>query len=216
MSDWPVHDVAEQSLYSVHMLQHMVLTLVAPPLLLLGTPRWMADSLLPEKLRPAIRAICSPLPAFLIYTVVLVVTHWPAVVNLAVTNGPAHFLLHTAALTTALIMWMPVLSPTPLVPRARPIVQILYLIAHSIIPTIPASFLTFGRQPLYPVYGDAAEAWGTTALVDQTVAGLLMKIGGGLIVWGWIIVIWIRWYREEQAWDQLEEELRRPVEGGRW
>ncbi len=108
-------------------------------------------------------------------------------------------------------MWMPILSPTPSIPRARPLVQIGYLFAQSIIPTIPASFLTFGHEPLYRVYGDAAEIWGVSAVTDQTMAGLLMKIGGGLLLWGWIAVIWFRWYRDEQTWERLERELRRPT-----
>jgi putative membrane protein len=210
VSDWPVHDIAEQSLYSVHMAQHMAIILIAPPLLLAGTPRWLAELLLPSRIRPAVRAICAPVPALLISIAVLVFTHWPAVVTMAVTSGPAHLALHSLALVTALVMWMPILSPTPVVPRARPLVQIGYLFAQSVIPTIPASFLTFGHEPLYRVYGDSAEIWGISAVTDQTLAGLLMKIGGGLILWGWIAVIWFRWYREEQTWESLERELRRP------
>ncbi len=149
-SDWPVHDIAEQSLYSVHMAQHMAITLVAPPLLLAGTPRWLAEVLIPKRVLPFVRAICAPVPALLISIAVLIFTHWPAVVTLAVTSGPAHFALHALALASAIVMWMPILSPTPLIPRARPLVQIGYLFAQSIIPTIPASFLTFGTRAALP------------------------------------------------------------------
>ena len=77
-------------------------------------------------------------------------------------------------------------------------------------PTIPASFLTFGSTLLYPVYGTFPRIWGISALDDQLIAGLLMKIGGGLILWGFITVIFFNWARRERdGWDAL---AMRPVE----
>src|SRR5437879_13483047 len=77
-SDWPVHDLAEHYLYSVHMLQHMLLTLVAPPLLLLGTPTWLARRLLrPPLLFRVVRAVGRPVPGTLQFTVVPLLRHWP-------------------------------------------------------------------------------------------------------------------------------------------
>ena len=60
----------------------------------------------------------------------------------------------------------------------------MYLFAQSLAPTIPASFLTFGHTLLYPVYGTFPRIWGISALNDQLIAGLLMKLVGGLILWG--------------------------------
>jgi putative membrane protein len=83
-----------------------------------------------------------------------------------------------------------------------------YLFAQSLLPTIPASFLTFSSVPIYPVYGDAAMAFGLTAVADQTVAGVIMKIGGGLLLWSTIAVIWFRWTKQEREWESIESTLR--------
>ena len=81
-------------------------------------------------------------------------------------------------------------------------------IKQSLLPTIPASFLTFSSVPIYPVYGDAAMAFGLSAVADQTIAGVIMKIGGGLLLWSTIAVIWFRWTRQEREWESLESTLR--------
>jgi putative membrane protein len=93
----------------------------------------------------------------------------------------------------------------------------LYLFVQSLAPTIPASFLTFGRSPLYPVYETFPRIWGISAITDQLLAGLIMKIAGGLILWGFIAAIFFRWHaRERDGWDalalrQVERELRSRV-----
>lgn len=209
VSSWPFHDIGETALFSVHMIEHMVLVLVVPPLLLAGIPRWIADRTLGHPgvarvLRPAARAV----PAFAIFNVVLVAIHWPLVVELMLTSTIGHFTVHALLFGAALLTWLPVVSPTPAIPRLGAPLQMLYLFLHSLIPTVPASFLTFSYAPIYPVYGDAALAWGITAVTDQTVAGLIMKLGGGLLLWGRIALIWFRWYGEERRWDRLERELR--------
>jgi putative membrane protein len=80
----------------------------------------------------------------------------------------------------------------------------MFLFVQSLAPTIPASFLTFGNTLLYPSYGDAPRIWGISALDDQLIAGLLMKIGGGLLLWGFIATIFFNWAaRERDGWDAL-------------
>jgi cytochrome c oxidase assembly factor CtaG len=76
------------------------------------------------------------------------------------------------------------------------------------LPTIPASFITFSTVAIYPVYGDAALTWGLTPLADQTIAGIVMKLGGGLIIWVTIAVIWFRWTSEERHWEELDVPVK--------
>lgn len=85
--------------------------------------------------------------------------------------------------------------------------QMLYLFFQSLLPTIPASFLTFSSVPIYPVYGEAAMAWGLSAVADQTIAGIVMKLGGGFLIWATIAVIWFRWTSEERRWEDLETSV---------
>jgi putative membrane protein len=201
---WPMHDVAEQRWYSAHMVQHMSFTLVAAPLLVTGIPAWMWRSVLrPAAVARVWRFATRPVMALAISSAVLLFTHWPAVVEISVRSEPIHFALHALLLLSALIMWWPVFSPLPEMPPATAPVQMLYLFAQSLAPTIPASFLTFGHAPLYKIYETFPRMFGLPALTDQLIAGLLMKIVGGLILWGYIAVIFFRWHDREvrEGWD---------------
>jgi putative membrane protein len=215
-SDWPLHDLGENYLFSVHMVQHLVYSIVAAPLLLLGTPTWMARAVLsPPWLLRTVRWWARFLPATILFNAVVIFTHVPFVVDAAVHNGFVHFLVHALVFTSALIVWMPLASPLPEVPRFQPILRMLFLFLQAIVPTIPASFLTFGADPLYPVYAGFPRIWGMDALTDQLIAGLIMKIVGGLILWSVIAAIFFRWGRREErdGWDELrytsvEREIR--------
>jgi putative membrane protein len=217
-ASWPIHDLAERYLYSMHMVQHMLFTFLAAPLLLTGTPAWMWRALLrPAPVRAAWALLTRPLVALLVANGVLFFVHWPAVVTLSVRSEFAHFSLHTLLLGSAIVMWWPVLSPLPeLPPMSRP-GQLMYLFFQSLAPTIPASFLTFGTEPLYPIYATFPRIWGIDALTDQLIAGLVMKIVGGAILWVEITAIFFRWGHEEttQGWDALKfRDVERDVRAG--
>jgi putative membrane protein len=206
-ADWPIHDLAERYLYLVHMWQHILFTLVAAPLLVAGTPAWLCRDLLR---RPALRRVwrflTRPLPAIVLFNGVLLFTHWPAVVTLSVQSELAHFLLHALLLFSAIVMWWPIVSPLPEMPPLSPPGQMMYLFVQSLAPTIPASFLTFGHSPLYPIYATFPRIWGISALTDQMIAGLSMKIVGAAILWTVITVVFFRWGRRErdEGWDALQ------------
>lgn len=199
-SDWPVHVVAENSLFSVHMAQHLTFSLIATPLLVMGTPAWLARWLLsPRWLLASVRFCARFLPAVIIYNVVLAVTHWPAFVDVTLNSGLAHFLAHVVIFGSAIVVWLPVLSPLPEIPRLVPPLRMVYLFTQSILPTLPASFLTFGARPLYRFYEGTERVWGFSVLDDQRTAGLIMKIGAGLVLSGMIAVVFFRWAAEEEA-----------------
>ena len=223
-SDWPMHDVAEGYLYSAHMVQHMLLTLVVALLLLAGTPAWMARTLLGRgALLNITRSLSRPVTGLIQFNLVLVLSHWPVVVEATVRYHPLHFVAHAVIVASALVLWLPVASPLrDEIPRLAPPAQMLYLFLQTIIPTVPASFLTFGRTPLYPIYETFPRLWGIEAVDDQQVAGLIMKIGAGTFLWAVIITIFFRWYAREEAkpkdvllWDDVERELRRLERPGR-
>ncbi len=216
-ADWPMHEVSEERLFSVHMTQHLLLSLVAPPLLLMGTPGWLFRAVVrPRWVVAAVRWLARPLVALLLFNGFIALSHWPAVVQLSVTSELSHLGLHTALVGTALLMWMPVLSPVAEIPRLSYPGQMLYLFAQSIVPTVPASFLTFGTTPLYPFYAIAAPLAGLDPVLDQRIAGLVMKLLGGFIMWGIIAVLFFRWHAQEEAtgedapvWEDVERALNR-------
>lgn len=208
---WPFHDLAEQVFFSLHMTEHMLVALVIPPLMLMGIPRWMADYLLASpKLLDVVGKLSRPLPAFFLFHLSLAALHWRPIVEAMVASSLFHFAAHFWLFGVAILMWLRVVSPTPLIPRLNPPLRMLFLFLHSIIPTVPASFLTFSSTPLYPSYVDSATQFGISSVTDLQIAGLIMKLGGGLILWGTILVIWFRWIAAERAWDSIERDLRRP------
>lgn len=204
-SYWPIHDLAEGYMYSVHMVQHLSYAMVAAPLLLLGTPAWLARWILrPRWLFLTVRNLSKFVPAIVTFNVIIVVTHWPAFVDLTLRSGFAHFLAHTLILFSAFLIWMPILSPIPEIPRLSPIGRMVFLFLQTIVPTVPASFLTFGQHPLYRRYESLPKLWNISALDDQLVAGLIMKIGAGMLLMTLIAVIFFRWVATDEPAPRIE------------
>ncbi len=214
-ADWPLHDLSEGSSFSAHMVQHLMFALMAPPLLLYGMPKSMLRKLLaPRPVFRAARAITRPLPALILFNAVMIGMHIPMTIEAQVRSEVWHFSIHTIIVVSSLVMWWCVVAPLPEMPSLSPPAKMFYLFAQSILPTIPASFLTFARSPLYPVYEGAVHPFGMSTLTDQLVAGLIMKLGGGLLLWAAITTIFFRWYAREQrneygeiAWEDFEREL---------
>ena len=214
-AEWPLHDVGERYLYSAHMVQHLLFTLIAPPLLIRGTPDWMLRVIL-RPVMPVARVVLKPAFAFLVFNAVLVITHWPTVVEASIGSEPLHFTIHVVLVLSGLIMWWPVLSPLAELPRLSYPGQMLYLFLQSILPTVPASFLTFGSAPLYHVYETFPRLWGLSALEDMRIAGLIMKLGGGAILWTVLTIVFFKWAGAERSggpntveWQSVEREINR-------
>jgi putative membrane protein len=215
-ADWPLHDLSENFLFSAHMVQHTLFSLVAPPLLLLGMPAWMLRTLLSSlKLERVARVLTKPLIALLIFNFVIVVTHMPTVVDAAVGSELVHFFVHMVLFLSSVLMWWPVIDPLPETKRLSEPAKMLYLFLQSIVPTVPASFLTFSDGVLYESYAGFPRLWGLDVITDQRIAGLLMKIGGGLLLWLAIAILFFRWNAneerekaEEVSWDDFERELQ--------
>jgi putative membrane protein len=215
--DWPMDELADHYLFSAHMVQHMVIALVAPPLLLMGMPAWLLRRLLsPKPVFKAVRWATRPVVGFLAFNAMFALLHWPALMNETLRSEPVHFLVHLMVLVTALMMWWPVVDPLPELSRLSDPAKMFYLFLQSILPTVPASFLTFAHHPIYTFYTTVPRIWGMSVVVDQMVAGLLMKIVGGLLLWTVIAVMFFRWYAREEngnvveqvSWEDFERELQ--------
>ena len=98
-------------------------------------------------------------------------------------------------------MWLPVLSTSDTVqPRMQPLPRMGYLFGMTLLPTVPASFMTFGDPdaPLYPIYGQFPRLWEMPVGEDVLIAGLIMKTGAGFLLWGIIAVMFFRWAADEE------------------
>ena len=214
-ADWPIHELAEDHLFSVHMVQHTLFSLVAPPLLLLGMPQWLLRVILrPAWLSSVWGFLTRPFIALLLFNAVIVITHWPLVVDASVRSEPLHLLVHTVLFVSSLVMWWPAIAPLPEMSRLSEPVKMLYLFLQSVVPTVPASFLTFADTAFYESYLAAPRIWALDALTDQRIAGLIMKIVGGLLLWLAIAILFFRWNAREQegrveeiSWADFEQEL---------
>jgi len=193
-SDWPVHDIAEEYLYGVHMVQHMLITLVIPPLFLLSIPEWLARLIVSTDGTSGIwvRRLTRPVAAAVLFNVLIALSHLTAVVNFSIENGVFHYFVHLTVFCAALLMWMPVVSPLPELRSTYP-GQMIFLFLNSVLPTVPGGFLTVAENPLYRVYDHDVRLWGISVVDDQQAAGLIMKLGGGFFIWSCIAFLFFRW-----------------------
>ena len=202
-TDYPIHDIGEKYLFSVHSVEHLVLALVAPPLLLLGMHKEMKKLISVKPFINLLKITSKPIIAFFLFNVVMVGMHWSSAVNLMVTNTLFHFLIHSVMLLVSLNMWVPVIGFNEEIMPLNSAARIAYLFLQSLLPTIPASFLAFGTEPLYSAYLNTNSIFNISVINDQTLAGLILKLGGGIILWISILVIWMRWYQDEKTFDDV-------------
>jgi putative membrane protein len=205
-ADWPVHDLGENYLFSIHMIQHLVLSFIMPPLFLMATPTWLARLILQGRFGRTLTRLSRPIVAGFVFNLFVAGTHWSGIINLAVTNGPAHYILHLALVFLALLMWMPVCGPLPEL-RLVPLAQCAYLFLMSVLPTIPAAWLTLAEKPVYSVYDRPYHLWGVNVITDQQSAGLIMKLGGGAFLWTLIVVIFFKWAAAQEFGAKQERHV---------
>lgn len=214
-SDYPVHDVAENYLYAVHMLQHMLLSMVIPALFVLATPRWLVELVVPpdRAVWRWLRFLSKPVTALVIFNLLTITLHFPLTVDISARSGAVHFGLHLMVFAAGLVMWMPVMGPIEEW-RLTPLGQCVYLFGMSIVPTVPSGFLIFSQGVVYDHYADApVRLFGLSVMTDQTAAGLVMKLGGGFFLWATIIVIFARWVSGEARKDREARRQRASVGG---
>jgi putative membrane protein len=197
LNGW-LHDLSDSYLFSAHMVQHLLLTLVVAPLLIMATPGWM--------LRPALRShlvaatarwLTNPLHSFAIFNVVFAGWHLPPLYNQAMTHHWLHIVQHLMFLIVSVLMWWPILSPLPELPRLAYPLQMLYLFLMSIPMSIVAVYIAYADSVLYPSYSIAPRIWGISPMQDQQIGGLIMWIPCGLYFFAVISVIFFRWQQRE-------------------
>ena len=188
-SDWPLHDISEEYLYSAHMVQHMMLSYFLPPLALMATPTWLVRVLLGDGgLYRVVKWFSHPVVAGVLFNASVMILHVPLLVNESVQNGPLHYLLHVMVVSTSLLMWTPVCGPVPEF-RIGVAGAMIYLFLQSVVPTVPAAWLTFADGVVYDVYDKPLRLWGISAVDDQQLAGAIMKTAGGLFLWTIVIYL---------------------------
>ena len=209
----PIHVLSDNFLFSVHMTQHVLLSLVAPPLLLLGTPDWLLRPLLrPDLVFRAVRLATHPILAFALFNLAFSLFHVPALYNASVTYHWLHVIEHLIFIGTAVLMWWPIGSMMPELPRLNYPLQMMYLFALSIAQIIVFAIVTFSEKPIYEVYANAPRVLNISPLLDQQIGALIMKVGGGSLFLALLIIVFFRWFKHEEETNPFKAPERRPLE----
>lgn len=190
----PLHDLSDDYLFSAHMVQHLLLTLAVPPLLLAGVPGWMLRPLLSRRpVAPSVRFFTRAPIAFVVFNLTIAVWHLPPFYNAAMAYHGLHILEHLMFMTAAVLMWWPLLSQLPEFPRLAYPGQMLYSFLMSIPMSIIAVYIAMADHVLYPAYSAAPRVLPLTPLEDQLLGALIMWIPGGIIFMIIMTVVFFKW-----------------------
>ena len=207
----PIHELGESYLFSFHMVQHLLLMLVMPPLVLIGIPPWLLRPLLKRQFVKNVASyITRPVAAFLIFNTVLIVWHVPGVYDLALRERDIHIAEHITFMAAAILMWWPILSPLPELPRAPYVGQIAYLFIIPTISAILGAFITFSNSVWYSWYAEAPRIWSVSAESDQEIGGLIMWVPGGVVFLTALIAVFLIWAYKQESQDIASEAVDIP------
>ncbi|HEY0242607.1 MAG TPA: cytochrome c oxidase assembly protein [Gemmatimonadaceae bacterium] len=190
----PIHDLSDTYLFSAHMVQHLMLTMLMPPLLIAGVPGWMLRPLLRSRAIASIaRVVTRPVACFAIFNIVIAMWHLPVFYNAAMDNHNIHILEHLMFMAAAVLMWWPLTSQLPELPRLSYPGQMLYCFLMIMPMSIVAVYISMADRVLYPAYAAAPRITSLSPLEDQLLGGLIMWVPGGMIFMIIMSVIFFKW-----------------------
>jgi cytochrome c oxidase assembly factor CtaG len=202
----PLDDWSDHYLLLAHMVQHLLIILLAAPLLLAGVPGWLLEPLTRNRVTNTIGYwLTRPIVAFAIANAVFVLWHIPLFYDMALRSEPVHVLEHMTLLTTAILAWWPILGPLPQWPRLPLPLHSLYFFAMTIPGAMVGAFITYAEPGLYTPYDTARRIFGIDLATDQQAAGLLMWVAVSAIYLLLFTFSFFRWANREEAAE------RRPV-----
>jgi cytochrome c oxidase assembly factor CtaG len=196
----PLDELADNYLFSAHMVQHMLLIFVAPPLWLIGTPSWLAEKLVPGSARGLMAGVTHPAAAFAIFNITMWVWHLPRLYDLALEYDGLHIIEHLVFMASAIIGWWPVLGAfQPNRNVLTPPVRVFYLILSMFSCTALAALIALAPTRLYTFYANAPQQWELSPITDQQLGGALMWIPGDMIFVLAITIVFYRWLNEPSS-----------------
>jgi putative membrane protein len=207
-------DALADTLLSVHMVQHLILLMVAPPLLVYGRPGLVMYLGLPassrsglgglgarRRFRAVARVVLNPLVVLVATVVALWGWHLPGPYQAAIAHPALHAVEHLTFLVSALAFWALVIDPAPH-RRLGYGPAILLVFVTMLAGAALGALITFSSTVLYPIYDAGARLWGTTPLADQQVAGAIMWIPPGAVLFLTVVFLALRWF------DDVDRRVR--------
>jgi putative membrane protein len=199
----PIDTISDHYLDSVHMLQHVLLAFVAPPLMLLGLSASMAGRLARI---PGVRAVTEPVPAQVLAAAVMIAWHVPPLYDATLYNEGLHVVEHVMFIASGVLLYWPVVEATSAQSRWRMSqgAKLVYILLATLPQDGVALALIFSRQPFYDFYTHVPRLIdGFTALIDQTIAGAVLMIFGKVTLSIAALTIFYRWFGAERRADQV-------------
>ena len=210
----PLDELGDEYLFSVHMVQHLLLMFVTAPMWLIGTPSWLIDNIVPDRFDKVVIRLTNPIITFFVFVGVLYIWHIPAIYDLALASEAIHIFEHICFIGAALIGWWPVIGSSSVkIPKPAPPLRILYLFLLALPCTALAAILTFAPKPLYPFYELAPHIFGMSALQDQQLGGLLMWLPTHLILLLVLGITFIKWFTEADRIGQQNKFKTENLDG---
>lgn len=180
----PLHELSDLYLFSGHMVQHLLITLVFPPFFIRGIPAWMWRPLVRHRPVQQIgRSLTHPVVAFVISTAALYLWHVPAMYDWALEDHNVHIVEHLSFMAAGVIMWWPVWSRVPEIPALTPGRRMIYLFILTIPMKGLGAIITVSDYLLYRFYAVQPRVFGLDPLADQRLGGVIMWMPGGLAIW---------------------------------
>ncbi len=215
-------DTLDTRLFAVHMTQHLLLLMIAPPLLLLGkpipvllvgTPHGLARRVARTRhrtrwLRGLTRQLVSPLVAWPLYIGDLLLWHLPSFYQATLHDTGIHLCEHVCFLATGLLFWWVIVEPLPGPPRLHHGVRLLYAWAAVLPNTALGALFVFSDTPWYRFYATQPRLWGISVMNDQRAGGLIMWLPGDMMYVGAASLLFFAMMaRDEQEPEEEEAPL---------
>ena len=198
----PVDTISDHFLESVHMLQHVLLGFVAPPLMLLGLSPQMVERVVRL---PGIRSLTEPVPAQAVAGVVMIVWHLPPLYNATLYSESLHIVEHLIFIAAGVVLYWPILEATSASARwhLSPGLKLLYMLLATLPQDGIALAFIFSRVPFYDFYTHAPRLIASlTPVIDQTVAGAVLMVLGKATLAVAAMAVFFRWFGSESKADQ--------------
>ncbi len=207
----PIDTIGEVYLFSFHMIQHLFLMYITPPLLLLGRPFTFVISAIPSRyriklkflfdpnrfVRKTLKFLTNPFNAFIMSSLILWGWHWPDAYILAIENDLIHDIEHVTMFLSGLFFFWAILGSPPQTTQINTDEgRVIYLLAGATQGMILGALITFSDTIIYHWYAHARRLWGITPLLDQQLAGIIMWFPGP-IIYGVVALISFLKYSEE-------------------
>jgi len=203
----PIDTISDRYLDSVHMLQHVLLAFVAPPLMLLGLSTSMAARLATI---PGVRAVTEPIPAQVLSAAVMIAWHLPPLYDATLYNEELHIVEHLMFIASGVLLFWPIVDSTSAQARWRmsPGAKLVYMLLATIPQDGVALALIFSREPFYEFYTRVPRLIdGFTPLIDQTIAGAVLMIFGKVTLAIAALVVFFRWFGAEGRADRAHAAM---------